>query len=578
SEIVSVWFAKYLTGLSAGKQGDEISRKALAMIDQIRQHEKDIDEKIDLVDERIKKVENNISTMKNYPRLLRERVQVFTEAGDPATASRMLDTEYHSLLQKVIDFDNFISSLEFKHLIMDLVDEWYQAKDYILDDLNTVKEYIAGEVESTYKQRCADTAAVVQKMIGKKVVVLAEFEDLRAQLSDVGKLDHEQMGLITGKIAQFTTSMLLFDLEASKMLIEQPASIEGYQAFLDSWSGSRAEMEREIDGGIAAVDRWIEANTRGKDEEPGSTERAMKMHKFFSSFIRSSIQDFRVILDEFQSKNEHITNDFFTKRFEDIEKAINFKKSKLLDLIENKAYLIEKYWRALKQASHDIEFLVGIGRLKEEWVTTKENIVEKIQRHYHAQLERIDAEKIKQMLRIVNPIPIGSLKNKLKSIAHEDDVRYIAGVIDIVQKHQINALVQNNALVNTRDCIAPEAPGVPVAIKASASARDTMMALKVIVENKSIHEVYDVAVSIKLPAFLAIHDKNRSNHRQSVIAIESGKSAAFAWDVEENRALDPGAAALAVQLSKIVVVVSGKLPGEQLFSKTEDLNVILKRA
>ncbi len=577
SEIISVWFAKYLIKLVDEKQCDEISRKALLLIDIIRQYEKDLDQKIERVNEHIKSVEDNISTMKNYPRLLRERTPTFTETGDPSSGTRLLDAEYHSLLQKIIDFDNFINSLEFKHLIMDLVDEWYQAKDYILDDLNTVKEYISGQIDSILKEKRADTAAVIQKMAGKKEVVLAEFEDLRAQLSRIDTLDHEQMGAVTGKMAQFTTSMLLFDLEASKMLIEQPVSIEGYQTFLESWAASKEKMERELDGGIAAIDRWVEKSMHSKGQEPGSTERALAMHKFFSSFIRSSIQDFRNILDEFQSKNEQITSDFYSKKFEDIEKAINFKKSKLLELIENKAYLLEKYWRALNQASHDIEFLVNIGRLKEEWVTTKENIVEKVQRHYHAQLERIDAEKIKQMLRIVSPLPIGSLKSKLKSIPYEDDVKYIAGVIDIVQKHQINALVQNNTLVNTRDYSDPDVPGVPVRIKTNASPRDALMALKVTVENKSIHDVYDIVASLKLPAFLALNDRSRSNHRQTVPAIESGKNAVFTWDLEDNKGKDHGTAGHAVRLSKITIIVGGKLPGERFFSKTEDLNIVFKK-
>ncbi len=576
SEIISVWFAKYLIKLANEKQGDEIPRKALLMLDQIRQYEKDLDGKLEHVNERIKHVEDNISTMKNYPRLLRERAPVFTDAGDPSSATRMLDAEYRSLLQKIIDFDNFINKLEFKHLIMDLVEEWYQAKDYILDDLNTVKEYIAGQIDSIQREKSADIAAVIQKLTGKKEVVLAEFEDIRATISRIDTLDHEQMGEITGKIAQFTTSMLLFDLEASKMLIEQPVSIGGYQTFLESWAKSREQMERELDGGIAAIDRWIEKSMQGKEKETGNTERAMAMHKFFSSFIRSSIQDFRTILDEFQSKNDQTSNDFVSKKFEDIEKAISFKQSKMLDLIENKAYLIEKYWRALNQASHDIEFLVNIGRLKEEWLTTKENIVEKIQRHYHAQLERIDAEKIKQMLHIVNPIPIGSLKSKLKSIPYEDDVKYIAGVIDIVQKHQINALVQNNTLVNVRDYRAPDAQGNPVRIKAGASPRDGIMALKVTVENTSIHEIYDIVVSLKLPAFLDYHDKNRASYRQAIPSIESGKSVIFTWDLEDNKAKDPGIAEPAVQLSKISIILGGKLPGEQFFSKTEDMCFIFK--
>ncbi len=576
SEIISVWFAKYLIKLANEKEGDEIPRKALLMLDQIRQYEKDLDDKLEHVNERIKHVEDNISTMKNYPRLLRERASVFTDTGDPGRATQMLDAEYRSLLQKIIDFDNFINKLEFKHLIMDLVDEWYQAKDYILDDLNTVKEYIAGQIESILKEKSADIAAAIQKLTGKKEVVLAEFENLRAALSRIDTLGHEQMGEITGKIAQFTTSMLLFDLEASKMLIEQPVSIGGYQTFLESWTKSREQMERELDGGIAAIDRWIEKRMRDKEKEPDNTERTMAMHKFFSSFIRSSIQDFRTILDEFQSKSDQPTTDFASKKFEDIEKSISFKKSKLLDLIESKAYLIEKYWRALNQASHDIEFIVNIGRLKEEWLTTKENIVEKVKRHYHAQLERIDAEKIKQMLRIVNPIPIRSLKSKLKSIPDEDDVKYIAGVIDIVQKHQINALVQNNTLINVRDYMAPDAQENPVRIKTSASPRDDIMAMKVTVENTSIHEVYDVVASLKLPSFLDYHDKNSTSHRQTVPTIESGKSAIFTWDLEDNKAMDHGTVESAVQLSKVSIIIGGKLSGERFFSKTDDLCFIFK--
>jgi hypothetical protein len=248
----------------------------------------------------------------------------------------------------------------------------------------------------------------------------------------------------------------------------------------------------------------------------------------------------------------------------------------LLELIENKAYLIEKYWRALNQATRDIEFIVNIGRLKEEWLTTKENIVEKVRRYYHAQLEHIDAEKIKQMLRIVNPIPIGSLKSKLKSIPYDDDVKYIAGVIDIVQKHQINALVQNNMLVNVRDYIAPDVPSVPVKIKTSASPRDDVLVLKVMVENTSIYEVYDLTVALKLPPFIGFRDKSGSGHRHSTPAVESGKNVVFKWDLEDIKAKEPGTVKSHIQLSKISIIISGKLPGDRYFSKTEDLCFIYR--
>ncbi|NMC04242.1 MAG: hypothetical protein GYA24_03475 [Candidatus Lokiarchaeota archaeon] len=576
SEIISVWFAKYLSKLATDKEGEEIQRKASIMIARLRALEANLDEKLEHVNVRIKQVEDNISTMKNYPRLLRERASIFTDTGDRDSATRMLEAEYRSLLQKIIDFDDFISKLEFKHLIMDLVDEWYQAKEYILDDLNTVKDYIAGRIDKVIKEKHADIGAAIQRLVGKKEVVLAEYEELRSTLERIDSLDDGQMGDITGKIARFTTNMLLFDLEASKMLIEQPVSIGGYQAFLESWVQSREQMERDLEGGIAAIDRWIDKTTRGKESVAGNTERTVTMYKFFSSFVHSSIQDFRTILDEFQSRNEQSTSDFFSRKFEDIEKAISFKQSKLLDLIENKAYLIDKYWRALNQATRDIEFIVTIGRLKEEWLTTKENIEEKIRRYYHAQLERIDAEKIKQMLRIINPIPIGSLKSRLKSIQCEDDVRYIAGVIDIVQRHQINALVQNNMLVSVRDYNNPDLPGAPVRIKTTASPHDAFLALKVIVENTSIHELYDVIVSIKLPAVIGFHDPGRSNHRKSTSSIESGKNATFTWDLEDIGPSKPDPTRPAIQLSKIAIIVSGKIPVDRHFSKTEELCFIYK--
>jgi hypothetical protein len=480
------------------------------------------------------------------------------------------------LLQKLFDFDNFLNKLEFKHLIMDLVDEWYHAKEYVLDDLNIVREYIENQIKEKIKARDTDMGTFLQKMEARKEIIVGEFDSLRAMRPSKIPTSSEESSTIATKMANFTTSILLFDLDASKMLIEQPVSIPRYQTFLTAWQATRDKMEREMDPIARDIEKWIEHAAASSPEITPSLDGKVSLQRFFSTYVRSAVQDFKGILDEFQVKNERVSEDLAIKNFEEIEKTINFKKSKLLDLVESKAYTIEKYWRQLSQASRDIEFILGISRLKEDWLTTKANIIDKIRAFYHDQMQHVDAEKIRQMLRIINPIPIEALKSKIRSISSTDDVGFIEGILDIVQKHRINAQVQKNALINVQDYLLAGVQGTVVKIKTSVSSRGNTVVLKALIENTSIQDLFDVVVSLKLPSFLIVSVKQGNNSRESITTLESGKNITLEWDIDECKNKVDTIEKKSIQASKISIIVSGKLSSDHDFSKIEDLCFILK--
>nr|MDO8112785.1 hypothetical protein [Candidatus Sigynarchaeota archaeon] len=580
SEIVILWFAKFLKELRGGENtpDNEVERNADEMLHNLYLIEPKIDEKLVQIQERIRHIEDNIAAMKNYPRLLRERGDLFVEGHDKAQGLKLLDAEYHALLDKLFEFDNFINKLEFKHLILDLVDEWHHAKDYILDDLNVVKDYLENAIGKKIQGEEDDLDRSLKQLDARRHVLLAEFDEIIARKGELKNATEADISKIASSVGSVMTGLLLHDLEISKMRLGPLGQLETYTNLVKDWEAARENMEHQLEDIKTEVDWWLEQKMPEKNAPGSVTVDSLVLQKFFTSYVRSSIQDFKTILDDVQAKNDNIMVDLASKHFEDVEKSINFKKSKLLDLIEDKAYFIEKYWRRLNQASRNIEFIMSIGRLKDEWLTTKANIIEKVQRVYHEQMERVDAEKIKQMLQIVNPIPVDSLKSKIKSIQYSNDVEYIEGILNIVQKYQINAQVQKKAVINLQDYLLANQQQSYLRIKTSTSSKGDLIVVKILVENTSIQDLYDINISLKLPSFLDFKTKRGESKRQTLASLEPGKNATFTWEIEEKPYTAAKTKENPVQSSKISILIGGKLAGDRHFNKVEDICFIYKKS
>ncbi|HME52399.1 MAG TPA: hypothetical protein VKM55_09295 [Candidatus Lokiarchaeia archaeon] len=579
SEIIIVWLARFMKKIISEPVGmdDELQRKSSELLAFLHELGTSLDEKVDQIGERIHHVEDTIVTMKNFPRMLRERGEGFATEPDLEHGVKLLDVEYHAMLEKIFSFDDFINKLDFKHLIMDLIDEWRHAKEYIIDDLNVVKSYLEDMIGKKMRGNKDAFNHDLNNLKARMEILLSEYGELINAASEHSQENESETENLASKISSFMTNSLLFDLDLTELQMNQGRESQECRKLVETWDQYTENIESKIDVLQETVYAWLEDRTRSDGNGENASVDIVALQRFFTTYARSSIKDFKTILAELQEDNGQLAGNLLLKNFEMAEKSINFRKNKLLDVIENKAHHIEKYWRELNHAAFDdLEFVVSLGRLKDEWLTAKTNMTEKVQRFFHEQVEQVDAEKLKHMLQIVNPIPIDSLKNHLKSIQGSSDVEYIEQVLDIIQKYHINAEIQDKALINVQDHLLASQHLNFVKTKATLATKGNNIEIKVMIENTSIQDIYDLVASLELPLVLELGLKTSDDKRKLIAMLEAGKNVSFTWNIKENKNAGEISNDQSLHSSKISILIGGKLFGDRYFNKVEEICFLYK--
>ncbi|MHA1849006.1 MAG: hypothetical protein ACTSXU_15290, partial [Promethearchaeota archaeon] len=188
SDVIVMWFARCLQKIL--KESDweetEVIDTSREIFEKLQKNNKDIVDKIINFNEKIDFIEKNLQVIKNFPRMVREHVEFFIEKGNYSRAIKVLDSEYRSSMEKIVYFDNYVNSIDFRHLVLNLVDEWFYSKDFIIEDLNIVKNYL----EETLKEKLLNEYYVNESRFTnlekKREILLLELEELEKK---IGRLD-----------------------------------------------------------------------------------------------------------------------------------------------------------------------------------------------------------------------------------------------------------------------------------------------------------------------------------------------------------------------------------------------------
>ncbi|MHA1683215.1 MAG: hypothetical protein ACTSUE_19915 [Promethearchaeota archaeon] len=579
-EILFLWFGMLLQKiLTESEWGDDevivFTREIFRKLQELEPH---LMEKIVRLKDKITYFKKNLTVARNFPRLMREHIDSVRKEGTQRVLSSLLTREYNSFLEKIKYFDNFVDNLEFRHLILDLVDDWIHAKEYIIEDLNVVREYLTESINSCAHYDRKNVEGTIAKLKQKFEILKIEFDDVNLDDSPGSTRNFSRFLQVLIAISNFNTNLAMLDVNINKIFIQYPVIVKDYQDFLDQWN----EFRDMTSSRIMKIERSFDAMVQslvGRDNVLENLEVHQRiLQNLFAEYVRKSIVDYKKILLEIEKDNDEFNELIGYGKYYDVEKTLNYKNSKYRDLVEQKTVKIQHYWRSINNLSNDIEFLVNLRRLYDEWDSTRANLIERLNDFFNAMIELIDVEQIKRMLAVVSPVPIESLKKRIKSITYRTDAEYVEGILNLIQKYNIKAQVRDRSLHDFRNLHLEEISSL-IKIKNRINVYNNNFTLLLDVKNTSVQDIYDFAISLKIPDNLKLVEEEGNGRRRIIPLLNAGKNLSIQYNID-GRMLPVnkvGTLGMGLFSTRISLIFSGKLHGDRDFHKIKEIEIIYSK-
>ncbi|MHA1698895.1 MAG: hypothetical protein ACTSWN_08670 [Promethearchaeota archaeon] len=577
-ELLTIWFSRILEKITSNSETEdqEIVQFASELFKEIIEMVPDAKIKLKDLNDRISYIEKNLTLIKNYPRLFRERLTTFINDLEPSKILQLLHKEFNATLERVLDFDEIMENIEFKHLILNLMEEWIYLKDYILEDLNIVRDYLEEEIKKKEVELARHRQEEISKIEKKKEIIEMEFKGIINDKDGVIINDVNQLMNFLNKLTRFNTKMTAFDIEVNSLVIDNSFLYPEYEKCILSWSVFKKRAELEISKITNVFDKWLKENQYKIDDDEKEQFNTQMVENFYNKFVRNSIEEFKNILNQLEENDRKINELIQREEFEKAMNFMNFKRNKFIDLIERKSNEIEKYMKMISKLSRNISHIMNLKRIHDSWLVTKDNLLERINNFHQTKLGIIDAEKIRLLLEIVNPIPINALKNLLKSIDFKTDFEYMEGIINLIQKHNIYAQIHEKKLYNIKRFILKSQLEIPLKIHTTILTKNNHVFLKANLKNHSIYDMYDIFISIKTPKFLKVESDIMRNYNNKIHSISAGKYKIFHWSLKLLEDEIPAGKSNTLLTSKIIITIRGKVSGERNFSLIKEIDFIYR--
>ena len=125
-------------------------------------------------------------------------------------------------MERIFDFEDFINNLEFKHLIHPIVDEWYHARDYIIEDLEIVKHYLDELIKERYLDFKGKNEEIFENLDKKREILEIELEEIIRKKEILDENDEHGLSDLLSKVSAFSTNLSMIDMEIGQLVILHP--------------------------------------------------------------------------------------------------------------------------------------------------------------------------------------------------------------------------------------------------------------------------------------------------------------------------------------------------------------------
>lgn len=521
-DILLVWFGKALEEFSRDPPGSngELTQRARELLGDLKASRPGLDEEMGVVRAKIQSIQDTITTMKNYPKLLREKIETLSDVHSREQRLKLMEREYTLFVNKIMKFELFLNKIDFRHFILDLVDEWYSAKEYILDDLNIVKDYLEGRVAEDHASLQAEVASVVPRLKAKLDMLRIQFDEAEARgavdLDGPGRDAHVE------QLLNLEFDAVMLDIELGTLRTRYMLGDAVLGEFSREWDTVHASITRFLKERTGAINAWY-------DEMAAAKDAYSSLQGFLVTYIHETMKQCEQRLASITG----IVDMSFNSRLGDLHqaaRALVFNYHKTLDMIEEKVHDIEKSWRKVSQETRDIEAIIGIKHAKNEWDTFVANYRETLSRLYQERMELIDAEQLGHMLQLVAPLSLEYLKETLHSIEYSNDVDYLDKIVRLIQKYNIDARLDGTNVINAEAYMSGLRSHDIMRLSTRIVVNGDILVLMVSLENTDVHDLTDIIVTCDRIDALA--RESRIVYKETIPVLETGHESIVSWEID----------------------------------------------
>ncbi|TFG00493.1 MAG: hypothetical protein EU542_08020 [Promethearchaeota archaeon] len=518
---LAVWITIELNKALSNEIDYNVKEELIYTIEEIKKHFKNIDVKIEKVNNELSVYHEKMIEFQKIPAQFRNKLDSYINNFKFNETEIQLNKMYDEILKKIKKFDNKINKFEFKRLAFDLIEEWEETKVQVLDELSIIKGFIAEiceEKKENFKSKLENHIKVLNDRID---ILCAQFDyilstdfdfDLDTTLSNTVNGNELQPNDSFIYITQIRKNMFKLDVEIRELLINNIEFDSVFRELIRKWISTKIEIQKylnDFDRQIkvvkdSIVDDYIKIENLSyplKNLDDLNDQIAVQIVQgHILSVISHGIEVMRKFNDNFHEFDLKISYFLKKKEFSNVRKLMDMKSTQIQTFISE----IEKQIDTIigKEKLENNVFNLFIRPYIEKWNGSKELLISKLKFLNKKYEEKLNLSQIRYYLKLMNPIKLDLLATYMRI-----DLDYLRNIVmKLIRNKKLSAKVLKDVLYSrvVEEKI-PESDNLLFFKNIKTIGNKIYLNFKL--NNPSNYNLKDLQISLKYPNYLKFMKK-----------------------------------------------------------------------
>jgi hypothetical protein len=434
-----------------------------------RENEKDLDV-LDEIDTSLAKIKNvfekfeediiQVEQKKNYyyeeievlqqlPRIFRDKAEELIRTKHFNEAELYLEEEGANITNRIMQFETSLYESEFKRFSVDIIEDWNDSKEEILEQVSDVKSF---EYNSILDAR----SVYIEELEGQISGIRSRIEILKAEHNAIKDIDSKINEIVESKDISKTEELIssisslrdrIFKLEfdVGQIWLNNLEFKDFLKEVTIEWIDSKLEIQQFLADMIQRINALKDTMDTGTEETLSLKKKITFefLNQQFQNYVLQAIQNLRDIMEKFNLFEEPIKVELQKRHFREARQMLDLTINNLHSTIENHNREINKIYEEIDKINISLYSANEIRRHLNNWNEIKENLMSKINKFLQGTDDNILISEITEYQRIMNPIP---LKHMGKSIGISL-AKLKERLFELIKNHQIRAEIRDDNLI-----------------------------------------------------------------------------------------------------------------------------------
>ncbi|WP_457557679.1 hypothetical protein [Candidatus Harpocratesius sp.] len=409
----------------------------------------DIDKDVQEIEKQRKEFYQDLENFQTYIQNMREKSERMIKENQFQKAEVFMEEESNRIVEKLNDMETYLNNSEFKRFSMEIVQDFKEIKDEVLENITDVKYIMINRLSEGREKYLDELKDEIQKLtnrINKMNENYKEIEDLENKLHENQNISESTLSeQLLEKISFVRKELYTLEFEIGQLWMQNMEFKEALKEVTLLWVDVKIEVQQYLSSVIYRfkdLERTLEVK---------ATDQNILKKKITFDFLNSNLQ--RIVLQAIQSLRE--IKESFDKLIKPI--YLEIKKRRFSEArnmvkmtIDNVSNTIEEYNKEIDNIYQKIDS-IDLSQINSEelqnyilhWNNIKielKDILDKFQVDIE---EEIFSAEINEYLSYMNPLSLYQL-----SIVYSIPVKELkTSIFNLLKKHKLFAEIRNNALV-----------------------------------------------------------------------------------------------------------------------------------